>query len=471
MSATYRASAGSLVSVAKSFICCPIDVSHVGDVRRHVSQGRVHLGFSALSVFALFVYVLHVNTTFHSRRTCEGTAVLQPASGPAPSCVRNLTRYSKYRCVGETVGDEPWKYRSCEYQNICYDGNSRGILTYFADSVDDVTHEVLSCGSMVPYPDDYRVSLTEIPVKVVRSATPAKASWPSLCRNVTTSTVTVLNNYLMPLIWSHLLMDNIFPIFRLLHMFGHHKKSVEPLYLGNPCQRSCGECIIPNTHTQWMDMLTKGQFSVQRLQDKYAWATDQAPVCFSTMVVGLSLFSDHGQGLSQHGRFLHRPDVALWGIGEHVSRFRRCTMKHFNAHDTHGVRMWDVVILRKGKSNFSGVRVDTTPMLTILRRMHANAKIQEVTLEDYSIKHQMEIMAQSKVVISEHGSTAYAALWLGKGATLILLHTTQDEKYDFYLWKNLHEIRVNYVLYNGTEASIREISKMVTCAIRRADTT
>lgn len=412
------------------------------------------LGFFALFASAWFLHAVLVHR-FWSSQTCENVAVVPSTLERSSTCVTHFTRYSNHRCVGEIVGDEPWKYRSCEYHNICYDGNSQGTLTYYAHPADDATSADLSCGSMAPYQPDHRVSVVEIPVNVVRSVTPATAFWPSSCRNF--STVTVLNNYFMPMVWSHLLMDNIFPIFRLLHMFGHHRKLVEPLFMSNPCKKNCKDCTFHRVHMSWMHTLTNGRFSVQRLQEKYAAATAQSPVCFNTLVVGLSLFSDHGEGLSEHGRALHRPDVALWGIGEHVSRFRKATMSRFGARNVLGARARDVILLRKGKSNYSGTRVNMTTVRTFLQLNLKNVSIKEVTLEEYSIKAQMELMAQSKVVISEHGSTAFAALWLGKDATLILLHESMNEKLDFYFWKNLNEIRVKYVFYNGTNKALQEI--------------
>jgi len=406
--------------------------------------------------------------------------------------------YSWHRCIGDTIGKHPCKFRSCMFQNVCYDGNSEGVLTYYAHPKNDISHESeVSSGTMVPYErmtrtifgkivrSDHRSSVREFKMNIVRGSIPVeKVYWAhdkahSLAKSPKRKIVTVLNDYFIPETWSHLLMDNIFPIYRLLSMFGFKEAIVEPLHFSNPCSVKCHECDFNEKNVaKWMHLLNGGKFQLQRLQEKYSFASKNNSICFPLVASGLSLFSDHGLGSSHHGRHLEFPDWNLWGISEPVWSFRELTFKRMGLDPklSFSNKLHDVVLWQKGSQSVNpGIGVSRW-FLEIRRYLDTEGcgmgakvpcSVSTMTMEKLRIREQMQHIGSTKVAISEVGSTSYGAIWLPRGATLILLHMP-GAKYDYYFWSNIAYITVRFVEIpskSATHASRQEFIERVCQAV------
>jgi hypothetical protein len=353
----------------------------------------------------------------------------------------------------------PWQFRSCHFKNVCYNGNPEGIFSYFAHPLDDVVEADLSTGTMVPYANDARVNIDEYKFMVEKNAIRQhEVVWAHGKHD--DEVVTIPANYFIPSVWTHLLMDNLYPMFRLLELFDMARATVEPMWLSDPCRTGYRDgCQFSDTrfNHNWIDLLTNGRFSLSRLQDKYgavAKSSSRRLVCFGNVMTGLSLFTDHGFGNSGHGRNLEQPDWPVWGTGSHLWRFRLRTMHGAGIQDPESLHPFgkgsrDVVFLRKGTKTWSSNALDTQPAVNALQKAleeHNMTHIivdNDLFLERYSLMEQMEIMARTKVVVTQVGSTAYGAFWLGKGASLVLIE--RGELLDYYFWSNLPYIHTKYV--------------------------
>ncbi len=380
--------------------------------------------------------------------------------------------YSWFRCVGDSrAASVPvWKYRSCHFKNVCYDGNAAGTLTYFASPDDDVVESDLSSGTMVPYETDARVNVDEYKFTVNRDTgngavmQSKSVMWAHSETQGQERTVLVPANYFIPAVWTHLVMDNLYPIYRVLELFGLEYATVDPVWLSDPCRSGYRDgCQFSDTrfNPQWIQLLTRHRYNLSRLQDVYAPRRSEVNstypkyVCFTNVVTGLSLFSDHAFGDSGHGRNLNKPDWPVWGTGSHLWRFRLHTMRAAGIAAPQSLSgrcsagNADIIFLRKGSKTWSPNALDPAPAVAALRqalgaRNYTNVIINDtVYLERMTLREQMEIMAHAKVVVSQVGSTAYGAFWLGHDASLVLIE--RGELLDYYFWSNLPYIHTKYV--------------------------
>ena len=372
---------------------------------------------------------------------------------PVLPTVRHPRNYSSASCVGTTyTRGKEWMYRSCYFQNVCYDGNNKSQLIFFVDPLDDWSHpSELSVGSMVPYGKDGRAPVREQAV-IFRGDTqiPPDAVWPHGEEQVITS----LMNWFIPSVWSHLLMDNIYPIYRLLDIFLLNTSlEVEPLIMENPCP-SAEECGTTSKfyRPQFTELLSpKHRWPLLPLSEKYE---DEELVCFEHVVVGPSLFTDHMFGASGHGRIHGSPDWTNWGIGGTMSRFREFIVRRAGV-DPYAPRLYDVVFLSKGKLAWIKNHIDLSPIVRKFNKTSGELRVLSgVRMENMTLSDQIELAVRSKVIVAQEGSTSFGALWMQPGSTLIIVGT---QGLDAFLWNNLSHLRVRYFLPRQVDGIIRSI--------------
>jgi GDP-mannose transporter len=372
-----------------------------------------------------------------------------------PSWIAKGT-YSSHRCVGSVPGrDDAWRFRSCYFRNVCYYGNDNGTLLYFADPTSTANADALKTGTIaiydhftsggrstsVPYgPDIVKGSIEYYGVEI---------QWMN--RDNPRKVVTAVTNWFLPEVWSHLLFDTIYPLYRLLDIFGLGDATIEPFYSETLCN---GLNCHFRDKKQWIRLATRGEFIPQRLQEYHKEKHNSSLICWPHLITGVGLLSDHGLGESGHGRNVERPDWALWGQGSTMWDYRLWTMERAGIKNPaslmpeHGIR--DVTFLRKGKRS-ANYKLDVDEHEHAVNRLFNDTGLNETyqatsapNLETMDEREQMEFMATTKVLVSQSGSTSYAGYWLPPGATLILLTWNNDEYLDYSMWMNLGWITVKY---------------------------
>lgn len=433
---------------------------------------KVHLAHRLIMKIASMVVILSavVAVVWYAKVTYVDVAsppTVNVTSKPPPP----PPAYSQWNCVGSTRLNNdrpPWMYRSCHLKNVCYDGNEQSQLLFFRHPEDDLpSADWLSVNHMVPYQNDHRSVPKEQRVLLVGGAghrIPENASWPHHRGN---RTVTVLMNWFIPAVWSHLLMDNILPIFRLMELFSldTDQSIVEPLYMENPCPPvGSPECSITDSHYKpnLTALLSYGRWPLMRIRDKYPPSAAGTLTCFEDVLVGPSLFTDHGFGSSSHGRTPQQPDWLNWGMGGMVRRFRRFILRRAGVNETterSRSPLYDVVFLSKGKQAWINNQLDLQPLIgefnrSVERRHEQLTVLSEVKMESMSLQEQLWLATRTKVIVAQEGSTSFAALYSPPGATLILLGS---EYLDYYFWDNVVDIHIRYFRVHETQSIISAI--------------
>ena len=364
------------------------------------------------------------------------------------SSTRHLLQlYSWHQCVGSMPIDESFKYRSCHFKRVCYDGNEENIVTYHASN-----------NERIQYADEITTSTMEIAFdSIMKPYTPKIVRKPWLIeangRNITwvnSTVVTVLSDFWRAGCWGHLLMDNFFPMFRLMKIFGlsEDETSLNPLSINPVCDpKNCGWLQGPYFSPDWISLFTKRN-ELKKFREFYeVELRNDGIVCFENFFTGLSFLSDHGLDTSVHGRNKKSPEWPAFGIGNLYWEFRGYTMKLANLlpEKTDEIKR-DLVILQRGKkANFVGtVNYDEIMEKLFQKLPKIENTTSEISLELLSPKEQMQFMSESKVVLSISGQTAFGGLWLPRGGSLIVIMRERDEMLDITLLKNLGYINVEY---------------------------
>jgi hypothetical protein len=265
---------------------------------------------------------------------------------------------------------------------------------------------------------------------------------------------TFLTNFWRAGVWSHLIMDNFFPMFRLMKIFGLNADEYvfEPLASKDMCEAPHGCPIQGNLFSdEWISLFTKNSSTWTRtpnsvgaltLMKKYEKETNGIGLlCFSNFFVGLSVLTDHGTDVSNHGRD-HRPEWPLWGIGDVLWEFRSHVFKLAKVSSTAPI-IRDLIVLKKGtKSHITIGDNGASAYEALLERLfalypHLADRTKLVTMENFPIKDQIEHMASSKVAFSITGSTSFPSMWLPKGGTVVLMMREKDQRLDASLYGNL----------------------------------
>ncbi len=400
--------------------------------------------------------------------------------------------YSRFRCMGSTfTPSAPWRYRSCYFRSVCYNGNPAQRLTYFASPLDDASAADMGVSTMVPYVSDPRAPAVEYKVDVVRGTIPGHAKWPLRRPWISRPAVMVPSDYFIPGVWTHLLIDNIFPTFRLLEVFGFDPNHVDVAahWLTYPCppgSRDDSGCNFSDRryNPKWGHLMNSGKWNFTKLATAYSDNLRLQPnqtdawVCFDHVVTGLSLFSDHGTGWSEHGRQLDQPVWTNWGIGPSAERFRQYTLDRARELLPGASRPaeYDVLFLTKGNNSYANNALDTAVLATRLKAylnqsdspaLRTATVAFPVFLEHYTLLEQMELVSKARVIVSQVGSTSFGAFWLPRGSTLILLF--QNELLDFYFWENLPWIHTRYAKYDSKpkEEQIQAVIKFAAAGLER----
>lgn len=374
-----------------------------------------------------------------------------PATEVQPAQVLVSRNYSRAHCVGSVFvpkGRE-WQYRSCYFENACYDGNNQSRLILFTHPDDDLDDPAtVSVATMVPYGRDPRAPVKEQAVFLRRGEQiPADARWPHGEQPVTVS----LMNWFIPSVWSHLMMDGILPIFRLLDIFSlDNTVDIEPLMLEDPCpgQPGCGTSS-KNYRPAFMDLLSpRHHWPLQPIRQKYP----DGLVCFDRVIVGPSLFSDHMFGESDHGRVHSKPDWTNWGIGGTMVRFREFILRRAQV-DHNLPDLYDVVFLTKGTLSWTNNKIDLSYISDNLDKTNLRV-LQEVHMENMTLSDQMALAVQTKVIVAQEGSTAFGSLWMKPGSTLVMIGTS---KLDVFFWNNLAHLHIRQFAPTQLQEAMRAI--------------
>jgi len=145
--------------------------------------------------------------------------------------------------------------------------------------------------------------------------------------------------------------------------------------------------------------------------------------CFSDLVMGIGLLTDHGFDYSIHGRVRHQiaRDTQLVGSGGMLWRFRNTYLTRAGLiADTQASRSLLVVSRAQGppRKRYNLHRVADR----VQQKLHLHT-MSDVDMAELSMVEQMRLVRDSTVMISQTGGGSMISMFLPRGATLVLVGT------------------------------------------------
>lgn len=465
--------------------------------KRVASLGRIQIDANGLSrtkeamllaiCVAIFVIGWYSALSVPGRSSSEVFLTNSTNEDPPPNGMISISetrRYSWHACVGNSKGEYAFKYRSCHFKGICYDGGEDGSLVYFASPTDNVRAESISTNLMLVSSDSEYVpiNITIIRESLNDSARSRDAFWNGADR------MTFFANLWRGGVWSHLVMDNFFAMFRIATIFGMNPDlyAMEPLAIHPLCDDPVGCPIQGNLFSDaWLSFLTRNESFWWRtgssvgtltMAEKYRRLAlpEGSLLCFENLFAGLSVLSDHGIDVSSHGR---NPNVEwpLWGAGASLWDFRRYVLRlagMFSEDEIPTER--DLLVLLKGDlkhashgDNGSSAIQKVLERLSEIDPYATNDGVEIVTMEKMSVQDQIRYAATSKVVLSVTGSTSFPSLWLPRGGKAVLIMRIDDEMLDRDLYGNAGYLTVEYFNRNEVEDMAKSIISGIDAFSRR----
>jgi hypothetical protein len=241
--------------------------------------------------------------------------------------------------------------------------------------------------------------------------------------------------------YAHLLIDDLFPILTAMDMFDVDAAFARVVYTG--CNSLTGYTNY-YTPTKSQAQACKDNFKIYSKlvlgaegEDIDDW--EKKSFCFKKLIVG----SGHALGLVPQYPDKHRA-IAL-------RKGRDAIIKHLPKGDFISPHSLKVVIISKRNpghlsDNFwSNMCSDVTPIINSI----ANVEVYCLE-ENLSIEEEIRVIRTATLIISEHGTVAYLALFAHDGAVLINISTQQDLK-DIHVLPFTTHIRVFYTTLDVPE--------------------
>lgn len=191
------------------------------------------------------------------------------------------------------------------------------------------------------------------------------------------------------------------------------------------------------------------------------------------MLAGIGMLSEHCTDQSLHGDMADKIDCGdfsshpAWcnvGKGPQFWRFRTHTMKQLGVKDVVKQPLQVLISVRQGKESDRFGKKSMERFIAMGTRFSKELRPHAVkaVLMSTLIEEQVETAANSVVMVVLAGGGASTALWLPRGATLILLAPV-DVKDDFVLWAHLSHVTVRWIEIGELNSPIPEnvVQKLV----------
>jgi hypothetical protein len=330
--------------------------------------------------------------------------------GSAPS------PYTSFTCTGGAQAfEKPWHvftthypppdspiYRMCLVRDVCVVG---GVPTFYVDPVEEArTPPPLRAEALSLFRGPYEASLVQPGAPaIVRGPIPAHLPYAPRDRLWSLTTLNNAQNY------AHVLLDTILPAFALADFFGVAVEDVQHALLTN-----CN--TFANAH--WVSKGSGASFSAQcwaNFEKWYGLLLPHAPrdagaaggdACYGAAVLGeagpfsIALFGGHFSRAAA-ARAMRRRALAAVGLP---------------AHGAPPPARHRLLVLRISAAG------GAPALPELCARVRAGAGGRDVacaTPGELGVREQLEALAAATVVVCEHGSTSYAALFMPPGASIV----------------------------------------------------
>lgn len=384
----------------------------------------------------------------------------------------NRTLFSTAECIGESFRPDSWMYRSCLYRNLCFDVSTNEFVLFQSPinkrmvSSNPDTHflsssfnNTVSLGGFVSAWRNGKSRLKWSP-KIVDSSELLTSGYYELVGD----TVMIPFHTLAAQNIGHFLWDNLLPIYALQSLFGlSDKKLVLLRYMldGKQLYLSCEGRFVEGCERNFerlLPMVGVSRSSFSSTQDAVLKLTNGEErksnyVCSSLGAAGIGHLTDHG--LLNHGkRVSDYEHMHNYGRGPTLFDFRNYILKNLNMQHLPD-RISSTLPLRISFSVHSSNRdhrnLGFEAQIAALKSLSdPKMLVNAYQFSELSMEQEIEIVAQSAILVTACGGGAASSMFLPRGASLIMFYSGHKEripnaKLDYDYVNNMGYVRTHWL--------------------------
>lgn len=386
--------------------------------------------------------------------------------------------HSNAHCIGENFQPKAWKHRSCQFQNLCFDMDSKEYVLFTSPEqlelekvlqIDNLTffdpassmNTTVAIGGLNPKWGDAHgegINAMEWYPRLISTDEIVKSGYYTLHPE----TVLVPFHSFAAHNPGHLVWDDFLPLYTLLSSFQlEHRKLIPVLYFKENSLWATTQRLWDRSQPILKKFLPLLGASIDQISSQNDTKIDlfenkkSKYVCGPRGAAGIGMLTDHG--LKLHG---WRPkDYEMThniGRGGTIYAFRNWMMEHIGIqpeeHKIHNAPYR--IIFSMSSSNTSSRRESFQRHEKHLKEYIApkyNVDIQMVTLSKMTLSEQIELMAGTSILITVCGGGAVTATFLPKGSSLFVYFNEDDGHFrtparlDWDFLNNMGHVRTHWL--------------------------
>jgi hypothetical protein len=381
--------------------------------------------------------------------------------------------HSHAHCVGETYqAQRAWQDRSCQFDFLCFNVTS-GSYVVFENEADRILSETyavrknahvssilhrgnesnsVSIGGVnlkwgqfgIPrlkwFPD-----ILEVPSfpEYMRSKNGLRIREPELMYyELAPNSILIPYHSLNGANPGHLIWDDFLPIFTLLSMFNYLdddqiKYSALPIrqVLQDGERGLWASCDVRDEKTSVCNhMIRKFWPLLAGANSIYNYTTNidttfhenkkgsSNLICSKHGVAGLGSLTDHGLNKGHGWEQSDYKSVHNIGRGPQLYQFRNFMLRNMNMDPLEPVERPYRIVFSEKSSDIFIRNVNFERQIALVKQHFPNAKVENYTMKELSLQQQLDVTYRTSIYISLCGGGAVTAMFLPKGASVILYY-------------------------------------------------
>lgn len=383
--------------------------------------------------------------------------------------VQDKPPISHVQCLSENFLPNSWMYRSCRFENLCFDLQTKTFVLHPSKAQQHLQSHLHNETFLSLFPKDM-ISGGQHSAWLKQG----RSKWIPESRNASNST----SYYALSddVVWvsfypwadcnhGHLLWDSFLPIYTLLEIFQLKDKTLFLTEMLN--QRS--DCA-PLMKQMAPMMGVQQDLKIKRITDLELQGDTKGEshlVCAKHAANGMGWLTDHGLG--KHGSrprdFTSQQNV---GRGPNLAGFREYALRNLGIPTKMTKRPPTQVTFSILSSKDPERRLDFHRQIEHLQKTLPDVQINRVAMWNCTVREQVEIATQSAIFISVGGGGTSSAFFLQQGAALIL-YGKEGQRYDWDLWNNYAHIRVHWLSTTHLDQDIDLLVDLIRVELERIE--
>lgn len=384
---------------------------------------------------------------------------------------------STVHCVGENfIEDKSWLFRSCEYTTLCFDIDRRDITLYRQKAVPLPEHYWSStqmhrnnthvAGGSQPKTWFPILAQDKFGMKTrIGRFRPRSGKVPSSYYRFD---ATMLPFYRHPTSYrnpGHLIWDDFMALYTLLDIFDRVDDRLFLAQMRRPTTNEFEESV-PSSDIikRFLSLMGKHPYNIDISQgydlklDNPKFASDGSDrvICADHGLSGSGLFSDHGDR-RWHGQWeADRELPHNIGRGGLFRRYRRFLMKNqgISPDRKMDVHPYKVIVSISSSTKQDRANVTFDEEIDRLSALGDRVDISVVNMTSLTLEEQIEVVSTAAVYVSVVGGGTSSAIFLPKGAHLILFYNPV-RFLDWDFWNNFPQVKVHWMpLWSNIEGGV-----------------